>query len=131
MRISDWSSDVCSSDLARSVGGLAPGRSGSRAAASFAAALAWRCDISSDSPRSRASGAFASLSRRCWRVPPPTAETAGPVAVAWDQPTGPPRFRSEEHKSELQSLMRTLVAVFCLTQNTHTIARYTYTEDKS
>src|SRR3546814_3256159 len=34
--------------------------------------------------------------------------------------------RSEEHKSELQSLMRTSYAVFCLTKKTKT-QRFTYT----
>src|SRR3546814_7621467 len=32
----------------------------------------------------------------------------------------PRRFRSEEHTSELQSLMRTSYAVFCLKKTTHT-----------
>src|SRR3546814_10851055 len=36
------------------------------------------------------------------------------------------RVRSEEHTSELQSLMRISYAVFCLTKNTHTqkISKY-------
>src|SRR3546814_7225896 len=37
-----------------------------------------------------------------------------------DQPHKSQRYRSEEHTSELQSLMRNSYAVFCLnTQNTH------------
>src|SRR3546814_2088671 len=34
--------------------------------------------------------------------------------------TCPPGFRSEEHTSELQSLIRISYAVFCLTKKTHT-----------
>src|SRR3546814_6208365 len=36
-------------------------------------------------------------------------------------PVVSPTFRSEEHTSELQSLMRISYAVFCLKKNTHTI----------
>src|SRR3546814_4411154 len=42
--------------------------------------------------------------------------------------------RSEEHTSELQSLMRISYAVFCMTKKTHTtvtIHRYTYSPHKS
>src|SRR3546814_10384627 len=35
--------------------------------------------------------------------------------------SGADRFRSEEHTSELQSLMRTSYAVFCLTKKIYTI----------
>src|SRR3546814_9121520 len=36
----------------------------------------------------------------------------------------PPAMRSEEHTSELQSLMRISYAVFCLTKKTHILAIY-------
>src|SRR3546814_4548550 len=36
--------------------------------------------------------------------------------TAFDEDIGETRFRSEEHTSELQSLMRNSYAVFCLTQ---------------
>src|SRR3546814_2076910 len=36
--------------------------------------------------------------------------------------------RSEEHTSELQSLMRISYAVFCLKKKTHTITQHTYTQ---
>src|SRR3546814_3979354 len=42
-----------------------------------------------------------------------TVQTSGP------DEQGPPKFRSEEHTSELQSLMRTSYAVFCLKQTKH------------
>src|SRR3546814_4272627 len=38
----------------------------------------------------------------------------------------PSRFRSEEHTSELQSLMRTSYAVFCLKKKTRTISKPTH-----
>src|SRR3546814_5284974 len=44
----------------------------------------------------------------------PAAERYGSSVVALDATTGAPRWRSEEHTSELQSLMRISYAVFCL-----------------
>src|SRR3546814_2188730 len=82
MRISDWSSDVCSSDLA-----LRDTSTGSIAGAGAGAA----------SP-----SALARFSTAC-RLFPPFAITPPPL-----------HCRSEEHTSELQSLMRISYAVFCL-----------------
>src|SRR3546814_4710947 len=87
MRISDWSSDVCSSDL-----GLL------RAAGPF------RCPH-----RTRLRG----------RKPPGAAvPAAAPGRRSRHLPVGARRrraaLRSEEHTSELQSLMRISYAVFCL-----------------
>src|SRR3546814_10403519 len=39
-------------------------------------------------------------------------------SVRFDQPPGVLQFRSEEHTSELQSLMRITYAVFCLKKKT-------------
>src|SRR3546814_9381685 len=39
--------------------------------------------------------------------------------LTWDRTASPSPARSEEHTSELQSLMRTSYAVFCLKKNTH------------
>src|SRR3546814_7799337 len=86
MRISDWSSDVCSSDLAVAVA-ADPHRAGRRALTIAA--------------RSRpARGRVAAAVCRC-----PSHHLAMPDWRA---------ARSEEHTSELQSLMRTSYAVFCL-----------------
>src|SRR3546814_7534406 len=88
MRISDWSSDVCSSDLTA--------RSAARV----------RCVP--DRPRPAATGAHR-------RRPEPGTRLA--VRRQSSTPrTGCPRLRprSEEHTSELQSLMRISYAVFCL-----------------
>src|SRR3546814_5957779 len=108
MRISDWSSDVCSSDLRAGSAGARPGplrRAGrSRAAGRWSAALrSCRCG-----------GGCATRKARSLPRPEPSAtpEHAGR------------RYRparSEEHTSELQSLMRTSYAVFCLKKNTYII----------
>src|SRR3546814_5760219 len=101
MRISDWSSDVCSSDLK-------PGAA--------AAPRDYGFGPRRDRPRLEGHGALvarrdgahrhrllASLSRR--------PSLHGPLPQ--------PRARSEEHTSELQSLMRISYAVFCLKKKTH------------
>src|SRR3546814_3118768 len=56
----------------------------------------------------------------------PTGDPLGAAIEVVDAATeGYPAYRSEEHTSELQSLMRISYAVFCLkkkkSQNTHTI----------
>src|SRR3546814_5407249 len=100
MRISDWSSDVCSSDLEREVtdrrdmlklagaGLLGTGLSGFGAPGLAATAAA-------------APGA------------------PGP-APTWTKGFDGQRKRSEEHTSELQSLMRISYAVFCLKKTNQT-----------
>src|SRR3546814_4326964 len=101
MRISDWSSDVCSSDLARSTAsgwrsqpvqflhGLAGKKS--RRSSTTTAASRHRSASSSSARSNRTSPCSWCARCRCRR-----------------------RRRSEEHTSELQSLMRTSYAVFCL-----------------
>src|SRR3546814_4067070 len=138
MRISDWSSDVCSSDLAadtdrfshREIGHLVAhradmaddlmaGNARVMRAAPFAADLmkvrmadAAIGDLDDDVVRA---GLAAGDRQRLER-------TIGGVGA----------IRSEEHTSELQSLMRISYAVFCLkkkknstTQRTYTTTRYT------
>src|SRR3546814_4936940 len=94
MRISDWSSDVCSSDLPKE----AEDR-GRRSTATFASLE------SSDPP---------SLSVRLRSASPPVRTWRGPSAVGLTTLYQWPLARSEEHTSELQSLMRISYAVFCL-----------------
>src|SRR3546814_4430130 len=86
MRISDWSSDVCSSDLA-----AAEISTLSRVASACAAAA-----LASDA---------ASIARA---APGPTKLTIARRSTTLTT------ARSEEHTSELQSLMRISYAVFCL-----------------
>src|SRR3546814_4587527 len=106
MRISDWSSDVCSSDLPgggyRSFGSKARNR-GLRAPSP--ALPRW---FPTPMARSMRLGVTPSLpdDRRCDSILSfwvPIAHTPCPDLT-----------RSEEHTSELQSLMRISYAVFCL-----------------
>src|SRR3546814_4080028 len=107
MRISDWSSDVCSSDLGCGV-----------------ASWAWAAGHASAASRARAGSLFigapsckalvgCQLKRGARR-----AVDMNAVFSQRDAPGGEPAHglhqRSEEHTSELQSLMRISYAVFCL-----------------
>src|SRR3546814_3426340 len=100
MRISDWSSDVCSSDL----GGHVTPRGGSDWFESFYQAGQFRL----------VSIVASFTSASTYLVPPGwsifveiVASLTFPIIVAAER-------RSEEHTSELQSLMRISYAVFCL-----------------
>src|SRR3546814_6631354 len=115
MRISDWSSDVCSSDLSvADIGGqrreMDDAAAADRDAVACCVDRALRGEIG-DSDRAVAAGeAGAALADQ--RV---DADSVGSgeaqQAVALH---GSLRNRSEEHTSELQSLMRISYAVFCL-----------------
>src|SRR3546814_8907205 len=112
MRISDWSSDVCSSDL-RSVRSLWSGRRAvGREEVGSRSRLRWGCATwHTISGSSRGS-----VSRRDRRE-------NGPIEVG--RSLLPTAARSEEHTSELQSLMRISYAVFCL-QNKNQSTTSTY-----
>src|SRR3546814_6036744 len=110
MRISDWSSDVCSSDLdpATDRAGLTPAKGhrhrfrhckeGSRP---FPPTQRRRClRSSSENPAAKPDDPR--------RGSMPVNPTATNEITAFDW------VRSEEHTSELQSLMRISYAVFCL-----------------
>src|SRR3546814_5665809 len=92
MRISDWSSDVCSSDL------CSKPRTDSCARPGTAANSALGSDANHSVP-----SAFVQYSGLI-----PTRSRAGTSRRL------APSHRSEEHTSELQSLMRISYAVFCL-----------------
>src|SRR3546814_3082980 len=109
MRISDWSSDVCSSDLTRAR------RLHRRLAGRRQGQARGRCGGGREGRRPR--------HRRSARTRAPAAQAAGaaePAIPADGLPTctEPSQChhaaRSEEHTSELQSLMRKSYAVFCL-----------------
>src|SRR3546814_2877919 len=107
MRISDWSSDVCSSDLARG------GRSRSARHGRVARRVARRSD--NELRHARAYPALAAIHA--------TSPFAADRFRHRGQSAGPDqrsrrRSRSEEHTSELQSLMRISYAVFCLKKKT-------------
>src|SRR3546814_10858319 len=108
MRISDWSSDVCSSDLGRS------DRRCRRASAGFSRLLSQRLRAQDD----EGAGDACQCRRRGARLAGvrglrPRRAGGGDYAerAAGGNGCHP---RSEEHTSELQSLMRISYAVFCL-----------------
>src|SRR3546814_2299127 len=111
MRISDWSSDVCSSDLATIGGG---------AVAGALALPAIRKRIDAD--RLVAAGTLITAAAMALLGLATGPAMALPAAVlgglGWITVL---TSRSEEHTSELQSLMRISYAVFCLKQQPHTL----------
>src|SRR3546814_6253625 len=108
MRISDWSSDVCSSDL-RDVG---PALVQQGQLAVLAAEIV--------APLRHAMG-LVDGEQGDLRAVEQGQEARGEQALGGDveqvDPAGQQLARSEEHTSELQSLMRIAYAVFCLTKN--------------
>src|SRR3546814_7549467 len=104
MRISDWSSDVCSSDLPAGGGGSeAARRAGGRARLEMAVHLSRTGRR--DGERAGAAGEPAG--------PFPYLLLIGDEQLLRARARGAD-LRSEEHTSELQSLMRISYAVFCL-----------------
>src|SRR3546814_4150830 len=115
MRISDWSSDVCSSDLVRPGPVASASRRTPLALATprrpFAAAV--RVSVGSRSA-SAAGPRRASPARRSGRPDP-----RFPAHSAAGTPTkSPARSSSEDYTSEFQSLLRISYGVFCLLYNT-------------
>src|SRR3546814_2016233 len=109
MRISDWSSDVCSSDL------IPPDfvPDGIQDTGHIAGTFSFDLDLWG---RNRAALAAATSEAEVARVDAAQARlmlTTGIAAAYVD-------LRSEEHTSELQSLMRISYAVFCLNKKTQT-----------
>src|SRR3546814_9261498 len=107
MRISDWSSDVCSSDLHYHAAYVAPRwRSTLERVAQIGAHIFYRNQESA-----RLTGKYSG------------EEPVLPAILTLERRVGAQgsiqekrEARSEEHTSELQSLMRTSYAVFCLKQ---------------
>src|SRR3546814_3005000 len=113
MRISDWSSDVCSSDLdpAGSMSRLRRGRRSRRARSPFPSPLA-HFVVASPMFGERCRGlVYAARALPDLRM----VRTPGPYR------------RSDEHTSELQFLMRTSYAAFCVNKKTDQIAIYSHT----
>src|SRR3546814_10109589 len=106
MRISDWSSDVCSSDLSGTDGACV------RELALLHDIQHYRCDDAravAEQSGQRQSG-IAIFRTAC------TRRLASQL---------PDSLRSEEHTSELQSLMRISYAVFCLKKKNRNTEHYT------
>src|SRR3546814_5901806 len=110
MRISDWSSDVCSSDLLRAV-------SCERTSLWWPRRPLATLDRKLRQGRKAATvsiDAGAEVSRRGHRLSGPAADRRSALGRDRALPASPvaPK-RSEEHTSELQSLMSISYAVFC------------------
>src|SRR3546814_4072409 len=112
MRISDWSSDVCSSDLAF----LPRARSTSRQASLGDRCRSGRPDQLPQAGPARPDGRTRwSCLNRPFAMPEPVHawKFLNQPIFAQETATNPAK-RSEAHTSELQSLMRISYAVFCL-----------------
>src|SRR3546814_6184136 len=96
MRISDWSSDVCSSDLSAAIG-FSKSRKLTMAPALRPTALQVNERMTRIDQFDEAAAVYMSIDLRGADI-------------------GMPQHRSEEHTSELQSLMRNSYAVLCLKQ---------------
>src|SRR3546814_5868639 len=126
MRISDWSSDVCSSDLeacgatgsatTSAIAGTYRPRPGkTKVKVKSAARQAWsRFTLHACSRASARHGSPPAIRNRA--QPAKRAQPTQIVALAhvYNRSRRSAERRSEEHTSELQSLMRISYAVFCL-----------------
>src|SRR3546814_2811426 len=126
MRISDWSSDVCSSDLVGEPGeqilldvnSMAAGKDyfnvGEYGVSQDNRLLAWAED---DVGRRQYTIRFRNLDtgEAC-----PDVITGVSPNLVWADDNRTVFYRSEEHTSELQSLMRISYAVFCLKKKNNT-----------
>src|SRR3546814_1574750 len=113
MRISDWSSDVCSSDLRNDILGTnwrstLPTKSREKSLKDVAdrAMKSYQNGIAAYRQRLMEKGMDPIL------VPTMNQGRGGPHKTTF--------FRSEEHTSEFQSLMRNSYAVFCLKKKKNT-----------
>src|SRR3546814_10154984 len=106
MSISDWSSDVCSSDLLRGIGNHVLRRRHEDAV--HHCPLKSRCSLEIDTPENRSRPeSFAARNQRTGVFP-----LRRRTFLAGSFP------RSEEHTSDLQSLLRISHAVLCLKYKT-------------
>src|SRR3546814_8322336 len=113
MRISDWSSDVCSSDLAQNFPDGPRRGCGADESCGCPPGSAGRNP--SNEGASRSASTHAQQTARNGRGRP-SAVTGLMRSSRWARFQAGPR--SEEHTSELQSLMRISYAVFCLKKKT-------------
>src|SRR3546814_3434410 len=108
MRISDWSSDVCSSDLSALC-------QRTRTAARTGRVL--RCGFGLESRRLNAASGIVDMGKGRLEAWTTLGTAAAMLALAGCAHNSPYEPRSEEHTSELQSLMRISYAAFCLKKN--------------
>src|SRR3546814_5803996 len=118
MRISDWSSDVCSSDLAEAD----TVESGLRMPMPDASVMTGRAEFVSATNAaatgSRSTCRWAGSGGSCWPRQCRTRRRSFAKSSFSASKMNDGRERSEEHTSELQSLMRISYAVFCLKKKT-------------
>src|SRR3546814_3950352 len=126
MRISDWSSDVCSSDLGSPSASSATVTTIGRQQTWQSSMYCWSpaepsTNSSIGSPQYGHRVSMAGSIRVLLTVVSRTVLVCIPLTVPTREPErrhdpspARPRLRSEEHTSELQSLMRISYAVFCL-----------------
>src|SRR3546814_7713645 len=112
MRISDWSSDVCSSDLSN------------KAAVVFVQRIGNDLQFVLEFLRFGVGGSV--VGGTLGQLPPCQRHRRGGQARI-QMYEGAAVGRSEEHTSELQSLMRISYAVFCLKNNKNKTLTSTYT----
>src|SRR3546814_6352999 len=118
MRISDWSSDVCSSDLAAAA--ALTGSAISKSSSWTVIEIFLHNVTTFGSSRSDAwhpSSTRRRTSSGRWRAREAYAPDCAAQGKRWQDSGGAAPNRSEEHTSELQSLMRISYAVFCLKKN--------------
>src|SRR3546814_10533936 len=125
MRISDWSSDVCSSDLCSTRLHLSARAFSTKMTtpASWPGRRSGSMSIESK-PKTRAQALVAAALKTARQAPPSRASTAMIASLSVRAPEASSSrndigSRSEEHTSELQSLMRISYAVFCLKKKKH------------
>src|SRR3546814_5781990 len=119
MRISDWSSDVCSSDLRHQLERFSTFATPSTAAQSSGFSPG---KIAKSNPLPMNFCAERAARHRSGWVFSQSSNLL--LSIRWREWAAWPWSRSEEHTSELQSLMRISYAVFCLKKkktqtNTH------------
>src|SRR3546814_3679046 len=115
MRISDWSSDVCSSDLQKALLlGLVLAHAALVAARTQHAPILLLDEVAAHLDPVRRAALFDRLAGMAGQVWMTGTEPALFDAIAGGATRYTVTDRSEEHTSELQSLMRISYAVFCL-----------------
>src|SRR3546814_4116786 len=128
MRISDWSSDVCSSDLDQQAGGADQRRrrgpfDHAAALSRFAIACRRVQQVSAEPAAMTTTAVGSAYAVPETRVSSGASTQAATIShIRCGLAIGPRKSckpsRSEEHTSELQSLMRISYAVFCLKNKT-------------
>src|SRR3546814_10752546 len=123
MRISDWSSDVCSSDLRARLGSH-DGAATSRNASTLPGLIMAETMRPKPkmSPEASAMSSFLTVSK-LHDVPSDVHSRSRCAEEEAGRGKRAGRKRSEEHTSELHSLMRISYAVFCLNKKNNTYTK--------